>query len=101
MNTMLSVKEMQRAYIEKDVSYDGIFFLGVRTTGIFCRPSCPARKPLPKNVDYFSGVREALLAGYPPCKRCRPLDAKGQPPQCANPALHLVSSTADKIKDAE
>ena len=45
MNTMPSIKEMQRAYLRKDTSYDGIFFLGVRTTGIFCRPSCPARKP--------------------------------------------------------
>ena len=62
MNTMLSVKEMQRAYLKKDASYDGIFFLGVRTTGIFCRPSCPARKPLPENVDYFSNVREAVFA---------------------------------------
>lgn len=101
MNMMPSVKEMQRAYLAKDVSYDGIFFLGVRTTGIFCRPSCPARKPLPKNVDYFSDVREALLAGYRPCKRCRPLDAKGQPPKWVNAALELVSSTSEKIKDAE
>src|SRR5947209_5689788 len=101
MNMMPSVKEMQRAYLAKDVSYDGIFFLGVRTTGIFCRPSCPARKPLPKNVDYFSNVREALFAGYRPCKRCRPLDANGQPPKWVNAALELVISTSEKIKDAE
>src|SRR5499433_2638040 len=74
MNTMPAVKEMQRAYLAKDASYDGIFFLGVRTTGIFCRPSCPARKPLPKNVNYFSNARDALFAGYRPCKRCRPMD---------------------------
>jgi len=62
MNTLPPIEEMQRAYLEKDVSYDGIFFLGVRTTGIFCRPSCPARKPLPEIVNYFSNVREALFA---------------------------------------
>ena len=74
MNTTPSIKEMQRAYLRKDPSYDGIFFLGVRTTGIFCRPSCPARRPLPQNVNYFSSVRDAVSAGYRPCKRCRPLD---------------------------
>src|SRR5437879_9605754 len=100
MNTMLSVKEMQRAYIKKDVSYDGIFFLGVRTTGIFCRPSCPARKPLPKNVAYFSNVRESLFAGYRPCKRCRPLDTTGRPPRWGSAALALAGSSSDEIKDA-
>jgi len=101
MNTMLSVKEMRRAYLEKDVSYDGIFFLGVRTTGIFCRPSCPARKPLPENVDYFSNVREAVFAGYRPCKRCRPLDTNGRPPEWVVRALALVNGNEDRMKDAE
>ncbi len=101
MNSMPSVKEMQRAYLGKDPSYDGVFFLGVRTTGIFCRPSCPARKPLPKNVDYFASVREALFAGYRPCKRCRPLDTNGQPPKWVSDALALAGSTSEKIKDAE
>ena len=101
MNTMPSVREMQRAYLGKDASYDGIFFLGVRTTGIFCRPSCPARKPLPKNVAYFSNVREALFAGYRPCKRCRPLDTNGQPPKWVSAALALAGSTSEKIKDSE
>ena len=101
MNTMPSIKEMQRAYLGKDASYDGIFFLGVRTTGIFCRPSCPARKPLPKNVDYFSSVREALFAGYRACKRCRPLDTNGQPPEWVSAALTLAGGTSEKIKDSE
>ncbi len=101
MNTMLSVKEMQRAQIEKDVSYDGIFFLAVRTTGIFCRPSCPARKPLPENVKYFSNVREALFAGYRPCKRCRPLDTDGRPPEWVARALGLVNGNEERIKDSE
>src|SRR6267378_1110722 len=91
MNTMPTTKEMQGAYLAKDASYDGIFFLGVRTTGIFCRPSCPARKPLPKNVEYFSNVREALFAGYRPCKRCRPLDTNGKPPEWVTAALSLAN----------
>jgi AraC family transcriptional regulator, regulatory protein of adaptative response / methylated-DNA-[protein]-cysteine methyltransferase len=101
MNTMPSIKEMQRAYLHKDTSYDGIFFLGVRTTGIFCRPSCPARKPLPANVSYFATTREALFAGYRPCKRCRPLDTDGRPPEWVGRALALVNDSEDRIKDAE
>jgi AraC family transcriptional regulator of adaptative response/methylated-DNA-[protein]-cysteine methyltransferase len=70
---------MERAYLKRDASYNGLFFLGVRTTGIFCRPNCPARKPLPRNVEYFRTAREALFAGYRPCKRCRPMDTNEQP----------------------
>jgi AraC family transcriptional regulator, regulatory protein of adaptative response / methylated-DNA-[protein]-cysteine methyltransferase len=83
METMTSVlppiPEMERAYRRSDPSYDGIFFLGVRTTGIFCKPSCPARKPMPENVEYYSTPREAVFAGYRPCKRCHPLDLNGTP----------------------
>jgi AraC family transcriptional regulator of adaptative response/methylated-DNA-[protein]-cysteine methyltransferase len=101
MNTMPSIKEMQRAYQRKDNSYDGIFFLALRTTGIFCRPSCPARKPLPQNVDYFSNVREAVFAGYRPCKRCRPLDTAGRPPDWVGRALALVHGSEERVKDSE
>jgi AraC family transcriptional regulator of adaptative response/methylated-DNA-[protein]-cysteine methyltransferase len=100
MNSMPAPNEMQRAYINKDASYDGIFFLGVRTTGIFCRPSCPARKPLPKNVDYFANVREAMFAGYRPCKRCRPLETNGKPPEWVARALSLVGATEERLKDS-
>jgi AraC family transcriptional regulator of adaptative response/methylated-DNA-[protein]-cysteine methyltransferase len=79
MSTTLPIAEMQRAYLERDATYDGLFFLAVRTTGIFCRPTCPARKPLPRNVEYFPTARAALVAGYRPCKRCRPLAADDQP----------------------
>ncbi|MSV34027.1 MAG: methylated-DNA--[protein]-cysteine S-methyltransferase [Bryobacterales bacterium] len=64
--------EMERAFLDSDASFDGLFFTGVRTTGIFCLPSCPARKPLPRNVEFFPTVKEAVRAGYRPCKRCRP-----------------------------
>ena len=74
-----SPEEMTRAYRASDGSYDGVFYLGVRTTGIFCRPSCPARKPLPENVDFFASPKEALAAGYRACLRCRPLDADRAP----------------------
>ena len=54
MNHLPPAREMQQAYQQSDPSYDGIFFVAVRTTGIFCRPSCPARKPLPENVEYHA-----------------------------------------------
>jgi AraC family transcriptional regulator of adaptative response/methylated-DNA-[protein]-cysteine methyltransferase len=76
-----STKEMQRAVRESDPSYDGVFFVAVRTTGIFCRPSCPARKPLPRNCEYFPRAREAVFGGYRPCKRCRPMHVNGRPPE--------------------
>lgn len=80
MQRLPSTTEMQRAYLASDAGYDGVFYLGVRTTGIFCRPSCRAKKPRPENVEFFADPRGATFAGYRPCKRCRPLEAPGTPP---------------------
>jgi AraC family transcriptional regulator of adaptative response/methylated-DNA-[protein]-cysteine methyltransferase len=82
--------EMERAYTQSDSTYDGVFFLGVRTTGVFCRPSCGARKPLPQNVEFFATPREAVFAGYRPCKRCQPLSAIGEPPEWAGRLLSEI-----------
>jgi AraC family transcriptional regulator, regulatory protein of adaptative response / methylated-DNA-[protein]-cysteine methyltransferase len=79
MGTLPPLREMERAYLERDAAYDGLFFLGVRTTAVFCRPTCAARKPLPKNVEYFPTAGAALFAGYRPCKRCRPLEPDARP----------------------
>ncbi len=90
--------EMYRALVARDPGYDGIFVVGVRSTGIFCRPVCPARKPLRANVDFFAGAREALAHGFRPCKRCRPLQPNGATPEAiarllqafdADPSLRL------------
>jgi AraC family transcriptional regulator of adaptative response/methylated-DNA-[protein]-cysteine methyltransferase len=72
--------EFWRAMQRRDSSYEGIFFVGVKTTGIFCRPVCPARKPLRRNVEFFSGKSEALHAGFRPCLRCKPMNATGKVP---------------------
>ncbi len=80
MKTLPPQAEMERAYRRSDAGYDGVFFLAVRTTGVFCRPSCPAVKPKPKNVEYFATTQESIFAGYRPCKRCRPMDTNGNPP---------------------
>jgi AraC family transcriptional regulator of adaptative response/methylated-DNA-[protein]-cysteine methyltransferase len=76
--TLPPTAEMEQAYL-RDEAYNGIFFVGVRTTGIFCRPNCPVRSPLPKNVEYFQSAATALFAGYRPCKRCRPMASVNEP----------------------
>ena len=73
-------EEFWRALQKRDSSYEGIFFLGVKTTGIFCRPICSARKPLRKNVEFFPGKVEALHAGFRPCLRCKPMHTTGEVP---------------------
>jgi O-6-methylguanine DNA methyltransferase len=67
--------EMERAFNASDPAWDGRFVAAVRTTGIFCRPSCRVRKPLPKNVEYLTDAAEARAAGYRACLRCQPESA--------------------------
>ena len=86
--------EMERAYQGSDASYDGVFVLGVRTTGVFCRPSCPARKPKPENVEFFAQPKEALFAGFRPCLRCRPLE-HDEAPAWVSPLLDLIERQPD------
>jgi AraC family transcriptional regulator of adaptative response/methylated-DNA-[protein]-cysteine methyltransferase len=64
--------EMERAFYASDPAWDGRFVAAVRTTGIFCRPSCRVRKPLPKNVEYLADAAAARAAGYRACLRCQP-----------------------------
>ena len=64
--------ERARAFYASDPAWDGRFVAAVRTTGIFCRPSCRARKPLPKNVVFMTDAAEARAAGYRACLRCQP-----------------------------
>jgi len=92
MKALPPVTEMRRAFLHGDASYDGVFYTGVRTTGIFCRPSCTARKPRPENVEFFATPREASFSGYRPCKRCRPLDADGRPPAWVQRLLERVEA---------
>jgi AraC family transcriptional regulator of adaptative response/methylated-DNA-[protein]-cysteine methyltransferase len=72
---------MYRALVKRDPSFEGIFYVGVRTTGIFCRPTCTAKKPARENVDFFATTGEALGSGYRACLRCHPLDPDKRPPK--------------------
>lgn len=79
MELLPSADMMYRALLDRDSTFEGIFVVGVRTTGIFCRPTCSAKKPARENVDFFSSVSEALHGGYRPCLRCRPMDPERRP----------------------
>lgn len=69
--------------IEKNSHYEGLFYVGVKTTGVFCRPTCPAKKPKKENCQFFDHAQEAVLAGFRPCKRCQPLNT----PSTLSPAV--------------
>jgi AraC family transcriptional regulator, regulatory protein of adaptative response / methylated-DNA-[protein]-cysteine methyltransferase len=100
MSTLPSRTEMEHAYLRSDDSYDGVFFLGVRTTAIFCKPSCQARKPRPENVEFFSTAHDAVFAGFRPCKRCRPLELNGLPPEWIRGLLERIDrNPSDRITD--
>lgn len=75
----ISDREKWQAVTSCNKSYDGIFFYGVKTTGIYCRPSCKAKTPAHENVLFFNNSTEATEAGYRPCKRCCPDKAVFEP----------------------
>jgi len=81
MELLPSFDTMYRALVQRDASFQGIFMVGVRTTGIFCRPTCSAKKPARENVEFFSSASEALHGGYRPCLRCQPMDPDQRPPK--------------------
>lgn len=72
MKTVLAAEIMWAAVQDCDRAYDGVFVYAVRTTGVFCRPSCKSRKPHRENVLFFPSSAEAIRAGFRPCKRCQP-----------------------------
>src|SRR5580693_4570370 len=70
---MLDSEQCWQAVQDRDGTHDGRFFFGVLTTGVFCRPSCPSRTPLRKNVRFYRIPEDAEREGLRPCLRCRPL----------------------------
>jgi AraC family transcriptional regulator of adaptative response/methylated-DNA-[protein]-cysteine methyltransferase len=92
MDAMISKTEEAEFYaalLGKNPEYEGIFFVGVKTTGVFCRPTCPARKPKFANCEFHRTAQDALLASFRPCLRCKPL---------SDP--NLVSDLVRKLVDA-
>ena len=76
---MLQNKIYERARLSRDARFDGQFYVAVRTTGIYCRPICPANAPKSENVSFFPTAAAAGEAGFRPCLRCRPECAPGTP----------------------
>ncbi|MCQ2004066.1 bifunctional transcriptional activator/DNA repair enzyme AdaA [Rhizobium sp. NRK18] len=87
---MLDFDECNAARLRRDPDYDGRFFIGVKTTGIYCRPVCPVRQPLTKNVTFHPSAAAAEKAGFRPCLRCRPETA----PFC--PAWNGTRTTVER-----
>lgn len=93
---------MRRAIERRDREYDGAFFFAVRTTGVFCNPSCSARKPLARNCIYFRTPLEAVRAGYRPCKRCRPAEVDSLAPDWIRPLLERIESgDGERLSDLD
>ena len=93
---------MYRAFARHDPAYEGVFWLGVKTTGIFCRPTCRARTPNRENVEFFAAPADALHAGYRPCRKCRPLDHGRKPPPLVEKLLLAVETEPGRrYRDAE
>ena len=96
----------ERARLSRDARFDGRFFIGVKTTGIYCRPICPANMPKSQNVAFYSTAAAAGEAGYRPCLRCRPECAPGTPAwegtsTTVRRALRLISDGALDDGDIE
>jgi AraC family transcriptional regulator, regulatory protein of adaptative response / methylated-DNA-[protein]-cysteine methyltransferase len=101
-HTLPAADAMYDAMARRDASYDGIFITAVRTTGIFCRPGCPARTPARHNVEFFRTAGEALYAGYRPCLRCRPLEPAGAAPGWLRPLLEeLDRAQTGRLRDRD
>jgi methylphosphotriester-DNA--protein-cysteine methyltransferase len=97
LKTMVREGETRRdwrwqAVREKNKSFDGLFYFGVQTTGIFCRPSCSSRTPKRANVSFFVSTADAQAAGYRACLRCKPLETtfRGKNADLIERALKLL-----------
>lgn len=91
-----------QALLERDSEYTGVFYVGVKTTGVFCIAVCRARKPKRENVEFYSDFKSALDAGYRPCKVCKPTQNAHSAPLFIEQALERVRAEPKKrISDSE
>ena len=96
----LSNEIMYQASCDKNPDFEGVFWMAVKTTGIFCRPTCTARKPKLENVEFFDNTKDPILKGYRPCKVCKPLENPDQTPNDIQKLLDELSNDPSlKFKD--
>src|SRR5689334_578921 len=86
-----------QAVLARDPHYNGIFYYAVRSTGIYCRPTCPARRPDRTQVRFFPSPETAEAAGYRACRRCLPRQKDDPALELANRAVHLIESVARQL----
>lgn len=98
MRILPTKREMWQACLDRDSAYDNVFVLAVRTTGVFCRPSCTARNPNRENVEFFDCPPSAVSAGYRACKRCHPMEGRPEstPPEWVQELLDTVQAAPDR-----
>jgi AraC family transcriptional regulator of adaptative response / methylphosphotriester-DNA alkyltransferase methyltransferase len=97
---LISDNEKWQAVISCDNCYDGLFFYGVKTTGIFCRPSCRSKTPARENVVFFDNSKVAADEGFRPCKKCRPDKAVFEPDsELVKKAKDILDSNFDNTID--
>ncbi len=102
MKKLPSARTMYQAVVRRDSGYEGVFFTGVKTTGIFCRPTCRAKRPKPENVEFFPTINEALHGGYRPCRLCRPMDSTKPVPALVEKLRRAVEASAEgRVSDKE
>ncbi len=102
MQSSQKKQEFYTAYVERNAEYEGVFFMGVKTTGVFCRPSCAARTPKFENCEFFEDAQDALLAGYRPCKKCQPMSLPNEESPLIKKLVAAVEQEPDKRwKDAD
>ncbi|MDE1462053.1 bifunctional transcriptional activator/DNA repair enzyme AdaA [Spartinivicinus poritis] len=95
-----TISNYYQALLDREPSYVGIFYVGVKTTSVFCISTCRARKPKLENVEFFTTLKEALDAGYRPCKVCKPAENANEAPKPVEQAIKLVKENPkEKITD--
>jgi len=98
----LTFQDKYNAVGRKDSLYEGVFITAVKTTGIFCRPSCRARKPNIENVDFYDTAQQALQNGFRPCKICKPMEKQDETPEYIKIIIkELHQNPYLRIKDAD
>lgn len=94
------IETYYQALLDRRQSFIGIFFVGVKTTCVFCISTCRARKPKLKNVEFYTSFKDALDNGYRPCKICKPTENANQAPEQVGKAITLVKENPkEKITD--
>jgi AraC family transcriptional regulator, regulatory protein of adaptative response / methylated-DNA-[protein]-cysteine methyltransferase len=98
----LSFDEKYTAIVRKDKTFEGLFVTAVKTTGVFCRPVCTARKPKPENVVFYTSAQEAIHHGYRPCRVCKPMELADTTPTQIQVLLQEVTENPQtRLTDAD